>query len=324
MSESLDRIRSRIESLGMDFQFIKTIRTNMNGIERETWLLEYEGDQFVYVAGQKNVTLGWDVAQCPLGEGVLKGLREEFDTIRTYYYEEERIQLQEDYQEEIKEANARGDSVKAKELKSELDEELENFDEEMKEKGYTSWESFMIKWNEYLSQCLSPLRTVDIGDMIVEVDSSYLKKDAQSLSQAVSSLKEGPFTLATEDEWEYLCNGGARTLFRWGDALDDTIRQGIFGNGCVVVYDKDNKSTLSVLERPNMLGIFIAYDSYKYEIIDDMEYVKGGDGGCSLCGGDGPIYVLPCYTAFYRQHVFESEYGLSKKYYSYRRIVRLP
>ena len=47
MSESLDHIRSRIEALGMDFQFIKTIRTSMNGVERETWLLKYEGSQFV-------------------------------------------------------------------------------------------------------------------------------------------------------------------------------------------------------------------------------------------------------------------------------------
>ncbi|MDE5823283.1 MAG: hypothetical protein K2H91_01150 [Lachnospiraceae bacterium] len=73
----------------MDFEFIKTIRTSMNGIERETWLLEYEGAQFVFVAGQKNVTLGWDIDQCPSGEGILKGLREEFDLIYSYYYQVE-------------------------------------------------------------------------------------------------------------------------------------------------------------------------------------------------------------------------------------------
>ena len=37
-----------------------------------------------------------------------------------------------------------------------------------------SWEGFLAKWNEHLSQCLSPLRTADIRDMIVEVDSRYL------------------------------------------------------------------------------------------------------------------------------------------------------
>lgn len=33
----------------------------------------------------------------------------------------------------------------------------------------------------------------------------------------------------------------------------------------------------------------------KNEIIDNTSYTKGGDGGCSFCGGDGAVYVLPCY-----------------------------
>ena len=61
MAESLAEVRARIEALGINFKFLNEIRTSMNGIERETWLLEYEGSQFVYVAGMKNVTLGWDV-----------------------------------------------------------------------------------------------------------------------------------------------------------------------------------------------------------------------------------------------------------------------
>lgn len=233
----------------------------MNGIERETWLLEYQGQPFVYVAGQKDVVLGWDVDQCPLGEGVLRGLREEY---------------------------------------AESQEDME----------YNSWEEYMTRWNENLRQCLSPLRTADIGDMIVEVDSRYLQEDVPSLAQAVHTLKEGPFALATEDEWEYFCNGGARTLFRWGDTL-----QGILAE----IYRVSKAA--SILKQPNMLGLRIAYNSYKNEIIDSTQYVKGGDGGGSLCGGDGAIYVLPCYTAFYRQRV---NYGILKEYYSYRRIVRLP
>ena len=79
-----------------------------------------------------------------------------------------------------------------------------------------------------------------------------------------------------------------------------------------------------ILEQPNMLGLYIAYDSYKNEIIDNVQYTKGGDGGGSLCGGDGVSHVLPCYTAFYRQPAAEHGCGLSKHYYCYRRIVRLP
>ena len=208
--------------------------------------------------------------------------------------------------------------MKADELRAELEEELEQMNKDIEEKGYASWEGFLAKWNEHLSRCLSPLRTADIGDMIVEVDSRYLDEDAPSLEQAVLSLKQGPFTLPTEDEWEYLCNGGTRTLFRWGDTLSDVMTE-IFQVGAV---GETRENT--ILEQPNMLGLFIAYDSYKNEIIDNTSYTKGGDGGCSLCGGDGAIYVLPCYTAFYRHPVNERCSGLLKNYFCYRRIIRLP
>lgn len=106
--------------------------------------------------------------------------------------------------------------------------------------------------------------------------------------------------------------------FAGGDTLNDVLSE-IFNVGCV--SDVREKT---ILEQPNMLGLFIAYNSYKYEIIDNTRYVKGGDGGCSLCGGDGAIYILPCYTAFYRQPIEEYHQTLSNDYFCYRRILRLP
>ena len=67
--------------------------------------------------------------------------------------------------------------MKGDRLRREQEEDLKNLEEEMKEGGYESWEDFMRKWKEHLSRCLSPLRTADIGDLIVEVDSRYLEED---------------------------------------------------------------------------------------------------------------------------------------------------
>ena len=92
--------------------FCKKIKTGTDGAERETWLLEYEGSQFIFVPGRKNVTLGWDTGRCPLGDGVLEGLLKEFSSGHEYYYEEEMENLKGDYQERIDEAEENGDSVK--------------------------------------------------------------------------------------------------------------------------------------------------------------------------------------------------------------------
>lgn len=43
MPETLTAVRSRIEALGMDFRFKGMSRTGINGLERETWLLDYQG-----------------------------------------------------------------------------------------------------------------------------------------------------------------------------------------------------------------------------------------------------------------------------------------
>lgn len=128
MSEYLQNVRTRIEALGMDFQFTGTITTNQNGMERKTWLLEYEGVPFVFVPGQKNVVLGWDTSQCALGEGVLSGLQEEFAAGHEYY-EETKESLRDDYQMEIDRARDGGDAEHEEKLRLELAEELEAVEE---------------------------------------------------------------------------------------------------------------------------------------------------------------------------------------------------
>ena len=49
-------------------------------------------------------------------------------------------------------------------------------------------------------------------------------------------------------------------------------------------------------EQANFFGLFIAYDPYKRELVDGKTLTTcGGDGGCNICGGMGPLLgYLPC------------------------------
>ena len=134
------------------------------------------------------------------------------------------------------------------------------------------------------------------------------------------NLKDEDFSLPNLDEWEYLCGGGCRTLFPWGNDIDYNMN--------LLHYSKkrDNKYDL---EEPNFFGLSIAYDPYKMEIIeaDELMY-KGGDGGCNICGGSGMFLgYLPC-SPYYNPEPIKDEYDendneLHGDFDFYRRIIRI-
>ena len=130
------------------------------------------------------------------------------------------------------------------------------------------------------------------------------------------------------DEWEYLCGGGCRTLFPWGDDLDYNMN--------LLYFSKEDNDKYD-LEEPNFFGLSIAYDPYKMEIVeDDDDYVfKGGDGGCNICGGYGDFLgYLPCSPYYTQEHmnsinilddciVNEYDDELDGDFNFYRRIIRI-
>jgi hypothetical protein len=122
-------------------------------------------------------------------------------------------------------------------------------------------------WEDYLQELLaeldantSPLRTADIPPMLVE-------RWAWNTPETV----EPPFGLPTEDEWEYLCSGGVHTLFPWGDTLE---LEPIYNEE----LDKDVK---------NAFGLVIGYCCRAERVSGSRWLLKGDDGGCFLCGGEG-------------------------------------
>lgn len=117
---------------------------------------------------------------------------------------------------------------------------------------------------------------------------AYLYHDV-TYSQLKELLRKQGFSLPTADEWAYLCGGGCRTLFPWGDGLKSDMHLLYFE----ALEDKDKPYDM---KEPNFFGLSIAYDPYMQEVVEaDTLTTCGGDGGCNICGGAGPLVgFLPC------------------------------
>ena len=129
-------------------------------------------------------------------------------------------------------------------------------------------------------------------------------------------LHDQGFFLPTADEWAYLCGGGCRTLFPWGDGLDYSMRLHWF-------EDTEDEDRPYDMEEPNFFGLSISYDPYKREVVQADRFTTcGGDGGCNICGGLGPFLgFLPC-SPHYRPEVQEDN-ELDGDYDFYRPIIRV-
>lgn len=129
-------------------------------------------------------------------------------------------------------------------------------------------------------------------------------------------LQKQGFSLPTADEWAYLCGGGCRTLFPWGDGLDYSMRLHWF-------EDPEDNNRPYDMEEPNFFGLSIAYDPYMREVVKaDVLTTCGGDGGCNICGGMGPFLgFLPC-SPHYKSEVQEDN-ALDGDYDFYRPVIRV-
>lgn len=135
--------------------------------------------------------------------------------------------------------------------------------------------------------------------------------------ELLAMLENRGFSLPTADEWAYLCGGGCRTLFPWGDGLDYSMRLRWFED-----MDEDENRPYD-MEEPNFFGLSIAYDPYMREVVQaDRLTTCGGDGGCNICGGLGPFLgFLPC-SPHCKPEVQEDN-ELNGDYDFYRPIIRL-
>jgi hypothetical protein len=108
--------------------------------------------------------------------------------------------------------------------------------------------------------------------------------------QVKEQLSAQGFRLPTSDEWEYLCGAESKTLYRWGNSSPCNC------------YPID-KNAWSRHKRPNVFGLHIAQNPYECEIVAEPNVLRGGDGGCGICGGSGYFLGwLPLATAYLDQN----------------------
>ena len=268
-----------------------------------TAIFKYKESEFVFVPGD-TITLGY--------EGLPKNLSDEsLEQLR--YFSENPYEFLEEY---IKDNFSKVREITIKPMlverrlqiigwrKSDLDE-LKKFDIELleeynnfKDSGYNR-----LTLNE-------TARFTKIEDNI-EIE---LYEDI-TYDELYKNLKDDGFSLPSLNEWEYLCGGGCRTLFPWGDDID-------YNMNLLYYTEKANKYDL---EEPNFFGLSIAYDPYKMEIIEANELTfKGGDGGCNVCGGFGEFLgYLPCSPYYNQKTINYDEEELDGDFNFYRRIVRI-
>lgn len=132
----------------------------------------------------------------------------------------------------------------------------------------------------------------------------------------LSLLWEVTATLPTPDEWAYLCGGGCRTLFPWGDGMDYTMNLYHF-------EDPEANGRPYDVEEPNFFGLSIAYDPYRRELVDGGDLTTcGGDGGRYICGGMGPLIgYLPC-SPHYKPEVRDDD-RIHSDFDFYRPVIRI-
>lgn len=272
-----------------------------------TGIFKKDGREFVFVPGD-TVTLGWE----QFAEGLNQESREELE----YLFREWEMEPQ-NPEEMIRESMAPVRQVAIGPML--VGRELEEI----------NWEPVKLEDPRLRSEWLEDFRQFALTDRdsLTLAGRARFERDSDSWQVSLyhevdyldfqNRLQKQGFSLPTADEWAYLCGGGCRTLFPWGDGLDYSMRLRWFED-----MDEDENRPYD-MEEPNFFGLSIAYDPYMREVVQaDRLTTCGGDGGCNICGGLGPFLgFLPC-SPHCKPEVQEDK-ELNGDYDFYRPIIRV-
>lgn len=122
------------------------------------------------------------------------------------------------------------------------------------------------------------------------------------------ALKKEGFSLLSEDQWEYAVGAGTRRLFRWGNEL-------------LIQENESGRQIKSKMDGSNMFGLVIDTQKNRYELTSDQTTVKlskqRSTYNCLI------EEMLPLSTYFSSKHVILPEQKLSPIDYLYRKVIRI-
>ena len=290
-----------------DMAFLSLHTFDRWGQNCTTGIFEKDGREYVFVPGD-TVTLGWEW----FAVGLSQDSREELD----YLFQE--WEMEQDPEEMIRESMALvrqaaiGPMLVGREL-----EELCWEPVTMDDPRLSAHPDWLKKFREFAWSDLDSL-TMHQSARIERTEKGFqiCIYNRTDYAELLAGLEKQGLSLPTADEWAYLCGGGCRTLFPWGDGMDYSMHLHHFESP----EDEDKPFDM---EEPNFFGVSIAYDPYMREVVKAEQFTTcGGDGGCNICGGLG-IFLgfLPC-SPHCKPEVQEDK-ELNGDYDFYRPIIRV-
>ena len=180
-----------------------------------TGIFKKDGREFVFVPGD-TVTLGWE----QFAVGLNQESREELE----YLFRE--WEMERDPEEMIRESMAPvrqvaiGPMLVGRELEEINWEPVKMDDPRLT--VHPDWlkEFRDFAWSDSSSLTLHQSARIERTEKGFQI-CIYNHTDYDAL---LAMLENRGFSLPTADEWAYLCGGGCRTLFPWGDGLDYSIQ----------------------------------------------------------------------------------------------------
>ncbi|MTD38024.1 SUMF1/EgtB/PvdO family nonheme iron enzyme [Erwinia sp. CPCC 100877] len=124
--------------------------------------------------------------------------------------------------------------------------------------------------------------------------------------ELVAALKEQGFRLLTEDQWEFAAGAGTRRLFRWGNEL-------------LLSNNQSGRQVRHKMMGSNMFGLVFDTQKKRYELTADSQVLKL----LSDYSNRGSLIerMLPLSTYYRSNHQLFEEQRLDPDCYSYRKAI---